>query len=217
MARRRLNAVLKTFLRSLTNSKQLADDAHRWSAPGPPHGRPVISLQRRDSMTELALLKAFLAWESFLEESFVLYLVGQKPPRGRPPHRYAFPPTQSAANEWLLPESGRRDYAEWANAEAVSNRAERFFRDGRPYTPVLKSNQNAFDEIRIIRNAIAHASASAHQKFEKVARLRLVPLPANLTVGGYLAMTVPGSSPPISFLESYFSKLEFFARQIVPA
>ena len=168
-------------------------------------------------MNELAFLKAFLAWESFLEESFVLYLVGQKPPRGRPPHRYAFPPTQSAANEWLLPESGRRDYVEWASAGGVIIRADRFFRNGRPYTPVLKSNLNALDEMRKIRNAVAHASPSAHEKFEEVVRSRLGSLPARLTVGGYLAMTVPRSSPPTSFLDSYFSKLEFSARQIVPA
>lgn len=165
-------------------------------------------------MTELAFFRAFLAWETFLEESFVLYLAGQKPARGRSPHRYTFPPDLQTATQWVIPEG--QDYATWTGASLVSRRAERFFKHGWPYAPVLRRVQNALDESRVLRNAIAHASANAQSKFEKLVRNRLSTLPPAVTVGAFLGMAVPRSSPPISFLEHYVEKIEFAARQIVP-
>ena len=166
-------------------------------------------------MTEHAFLHSFLAWETFLEESFVLYLAGQNPPRGRAPHRYVFPPNLQMATEWVVPEG--RDYATWTIATHVANRAQRFFRDGRPYTPVLRNNQNTFDELRILRNAIAHASVNVQIRFQKLVRNKLGTLPPRLTVGAFLWMIVPGTNPPISFMEYYLGKIDFAARQLVPA
>jgi len=166
-------------------------------------------------MTELAFLRAFLAWETLLEESFILYLSGQNPPRGRAPVRYSFPPNQKMAAEWVVPEG--RQYARWTVSTEVSTRAERHFRSGRPFAPVLRSNQNVLDEVRIIRNAIAHESSSAQERFETFVRTKLGTLPPNMTVGGFLITTVPTSAPPVSFLEFYFDKIEFTARRIIPS
>lgn len=215
MARRKLRTVLAEFSRSLQECRRLSADAYQWSLPGVPGTRPLISQQRRDHMTEMAFLRGFLAWESFVEESFVLYLCGQKPPRGRTPNRYAFPPDQKTAMAWVIPEG--RDYAQWTDAQHVRERAERFFKAGRPFAPVLRGNQSVLDEVRIIRNGITHKSVSARQKFETVVRTKLGSLPPNLTIAGFLAMTVPGSSPPVSFLESYVAKIDLAAQQIIPS
>lgn len=215
MARRKLGAVLHDFSRSVEGCRQLAADAWAWSAPGAKGSRPAISPHRRDSMVELAFLRAFLAWETFLEESFILYLSGERPPRGRAPRRYAFPPNQRAAMEWVIPE-GRR-YARWTVAAEVSTRAERFFRDGRPFASVLRPNQSVLDEARLIRNAVAHESRRSQQSFETLVRTKLGTLPPKLTVGSFLGTTLPGSTPPSSFLEFYAKRLEFWAQQIVRA
>lgn len=213
MAQRKLQTVLSEFIGSLRESRQLAADAYLWSTPQAGGGRPFITQRRRDSLAELAFLRSFLAWETFLEESFALYLAGQKPPRGRAPIRYAFPPNLKIAMEWVIPEG--RGYAKWTSAHDVSVRAERFFRDGRPFAPTLRSQQAALEETRIIRNAIAHESMSARQKFETLVRTKLATLPSGLTVGSFFGMTVPGTTPPISFLESYITKIENLAKQIV--
>ena len=214
MAHRKLHTVLGSCVRSMRECRTLAADAYRWSSPALPGQGPSISTKRRDSMTELAFLRAFLAWEAFLERSFVLYLSGQRPPRGRAPHRYAFPPNQAAAKEWVLPES--RAYAEWTVATKVSARAERFFRDGRPFAPLLRGNQHLLDEARVIRNAITHESESAREKFDNVVRTKLGTLPPSATVGGFLVTIVPKSAPPLSFLDFYLDKIQFLAHQIVP-
>lgn len=166
-------------------------------------------------MTEMAFLRAFLAWEILVEESFILYLSGQEPPRGRAPKRYAFPPNHKTAMDWVVPEG--RDYAGWTIASLVSERAERFFQAGRPFAPVLRSNQKMLDDARTIRNAITHKSVTARQKFEIVVRTKLGTLPPGLTVGGFLGTTVPRITPPISFLEFYVGKIDLAAQQIVPS
>lgn len=215
MAQRQLRSTLSDFAQSLQECRQLSADAHVWSVPGAYGVRPYISRRRRDYMTEMAFLRAFQSWEVFVEESFILYLWGRKPPRGRAPKRYAYPPDHKTAAEWVIPEG--RDYAQWTHVKYVCERAERFFKGGRPYGPVLSGNQNLLDEARIIRNAIAHKSASAREKFEKIVRGKIGVLPPNLTVGGFLGMTAPGTAPPVSFLESYIDRLDLAGRLIVPS
>lgn len=215
MAQRKLHTVLATFTRTVIECRQLAVDAHRWSAPTRRGGGFHLSPKRCDAITELAFLRAFLAWETFLEQSFVLYLAGQKPPRGLAPKRYAFPPDHQTAISWVIPE-GRR-YARWTVPGEVWARAERFFQGGRPFVRVLRGNQQVLDEAHLIRNAIAHESPSARQTFENVVRNKLGTLPVNVTVGGFLGSTIPGIAPPASFLEFYLGKIESAALQIVPS
>ena len=77
MGQRRLQTVLADFARSLQDCRQLAADAYTWAAPGARGAHPYLSQRRRDSLVEMAFLRAFLAWEVFVEESFVLYLAGR--------------------------------------------------------------------------------------------------------------------------------------------
>ena len=213
MAQRRLRTVLGEFLQNLRECRHLASDACAWSLPQAKGRRPYITRKRRDSMIEMAFLRAFLGWELFLEESFVLFLAGQKPPRGRPPYRHTFPPDLEKAREWVVPEG--RPYAKWSIAAEVANRAERHFRSGGPFASVLRANQNTLEDARFIRNAIAHDSASAFARFEMVVRTTLLTLPPKLTVGGFLSTTKPATTPPISFLEFYIGRIDFAARQII--
>ncbi len=215
MAQRELRTTLSEFTRNLQECIELSADAHQWVLPGAGGVRPFISPRRRDYMTELAFLRAFQAWEVFIEKSFILYLWGRKPPRGKAPKRYAFPPTQKIASEWVIPEG--REYAAWTHAQNVRERAERFFRAGRPFSPVLAGNQTLFNEARTIRNAIAHKSTSATDRFQTLVRGKLGTLPPNMTVGGFLSTTVPATTPPISFLESYLNKIDSAAKLIVPS
>jgi hypothetical protein len=207
--KRRLRHVLKDCRRTLHESRRFAADAVKWSLPG---SHPHISRKRCDWITEQAFLRAFLALEAFLEESFVLYSLGDTAPKGSPPHRFTFPPTRKHADEWVVPE-GRR-YAGW-EAERVIDRAQRFFRAGAPFANALRGNQAALGEARTIRNAIAHNSTAAQAKFESLVRTKLGTLPPSLRVGSFLGTLIPSSTPPQSFLELYLDKIEFVITQIV--
>ncbi len=212
MAARRLVWVLTAFSRSLKEARELAADAHIWSIPVQPGARAQISPQRRDTLTEVAFLRAFTGWEMFLEETFLLYLLGHRPPKGRPPHRYGFPPDRESASEWC---AEGREYAKW-NVHDVRRKADRWFRRGEPFTPALKGQQSRLDQLITIRNAIAHESSAARGKFEALVRNELQALPLNTTVGGFLMTTKPNSSPPISYMEFYLNEVQQVAQNIVP-
>lgn len=214
MASTNLRSVRAALLRNIRESRRVVSDARTWSVASVGSTRPLISVARRDAMTELAFLRAFLAWESFLEQSFMLYILGRKSPGAAPPRRYAFPPSLAHANQWVIPEG--RSYATWTNAAHVSARAERFFQGGRPFTTTLRANRNTLEEARTLRNAIAHASSSTQQKFENLVRQKLRTLPPNCTAGSFLVTTVPRSLPPWSFFEFYTDRLTNYATLLVP-
>lgn len=211
MQHRRLDLVLITFSKSIEQSKQLAANAHSWSGQAT---QPKFTNKHRDSITSLAFLRAFLAWETFLEQSFLLYLVGKVPPKGAGPYRYGVPPTYDAAHQ-MVKEGGR--YSKWSSTSAVIERSDRFFRDGRPYRPILRTNITKFEELNTIRNAVAHAATSTGAAFETLVRSKLGSLPANVTVGSFLATGVPHSAPPISFFDFYLDVLITSAQRIIPS
>ena len=213
MAPRKLQRALGDLSRGMRESRRLAKDAHQWSSGAGKKGRPDISEKTRDSIVEMAFLRAFLAWEAFLAESFILYLLGQIPPRGRAPKRYYFPPNREMAEDWL---AEGKDYAKWHNASEVATRASRLFRDGHPFTAVLRSSQARLSDATTIRNMIAHRSASAKSKFEAIVRRELGSLPLNSTAGAFLGTTAPRTVPPVSFLELYIDSFENCAQQITP-
>lgn len=209
MAQRELGSVVRQYNSTVRECRRLANDARQWSLPGSPL---LLTTMRRDSLIELAFLRGFLAWESFLEESFVLYLLGKNAPRGRPPRRFAMPPTRSAAQLFV---AEGREHTKWDVASA-SNRAERFFAGGRPFAGPLRSNQSHLSDAGTIRNAVAHKTPRAREKFEALVRRELGALPPNMTVGGFLNTTKPSSIPLLSYLEFYLDRTEFIAKQIVP-
>ena len=213
MAARRLVTALAVFLRCLKDARDLADDAHQWSIPAQPGARAQISAQRRDTLIEVAFLRAFTGWEIFLEETFLLYLLGHRPPKGQPPRRYGFPPSREAASEWC---AESKEYAKW-NVSDVRWRADRWFRNGKPFTPALQGQQSRLDQLITIRNAIAHESSAARGKFETLVRIELQALPPNTTVGSFLITRKPNSNPPISFMEFYLNEVKRVAQNIVPS
>ena len=209
---RRLTTVITDFSKCVRDSRSLASDAYAWSVRVPPATAPLISAKRRDSLTELAFFRVFSAWEAFLEETFILYMLGQHAPRGRRVRRYGFPPNEDAAYEWV---ADGRDYAKWT-PDHVKPRAKRLFRDGRPFEAALTSHHNLLFQLKIVRNAIAHDSANARQKFEDLVRNELRALPPNTTPGSFLLTIKPRTAPPVSFLEFYFDEIAEVADKIVP-
>ncbi|MCI0695839.1 hypothetical protein L0337_28035 [candidate division KSB1 bacterium] len=215
MARHNPADVLKDFDRAISRSQGLASAAQQWIVRANGPQKPRFTIAYRDMLTELAFLHIFLAWERFLEESFLLYMLGKKSPHKYAPQRFVTPPTRAHAFQLTLPERGR-PYAEWDNAEVVRERAQRFFKKGDPYESVLSAHTHLLKEIQTIRNAIVHRSISSRDKFDTVVRNNLGYLPSKLPVGNFLIKQVRGQTVPISYLDSYINKLTNAARDIIP-
>lgn len=208
----RLISALTAFARSLEDARDIAEDARNWATPTASATVAQISAQRRDILTETAFLRAFIAWEVFLEETFLLYLLGHRLPKRTAPRRYGFPPSREAANEWC---SDGKAYSKWSVSE-VRKRADRWFKDGKPFTPALQGQQARLDQLTTIRNAVAHVSSDARTKFENLVRQELGYLPPDTTVGSFLIAIKPATTPPESFMEFYIEQMELVASSIVP-
>lgn len=150
MAHRKLSTALASLIKHLDQMEQFAAAAQQWISISVPTGVPKFTVSYMEIVTETAFLRAFSAWEAFLEESFILYLWGKAPPRGRTPTRYVYPPTRRVAEQVVVPEG--RKYADWSNFNYVIGRAERFFKDGKPYSDALKSQQTKLQDMQTIRN-----------------------------------------------------------------
>ncbi|MCG3119530.1 MAG: hypothetical protein ALAOOOJD_01957 [bacterium] len=215
MARNNPADVLKDFDKSILRSQGLAGAAQQWIVRANGPQKPRFTIAYRNMLVELAFLHLFLAWERFLEESFLLYMVGKKSPRKYAPQRFVTPPTRIHAYQLTLPEWGR-SYAEWDNPEVVRQRAKRFFKKGDPYESTLSAHTHVLKEMRTIRNAIVHRSISSQDNFDKLVRNKLGYLPSNLRVGSFLITVVRSHVVPISYLDYYLKGLINAARDIIP-
>jgi len=166
-----------------------------------------------EMVTELAFLRILLAWENFLEESFIRYMVGGKSPSGFCPVCTVTAPTLNKALEIIC---GDKQYVQWVSASEVIRRAERFFRDGEPYKNALESALTDLNELNTIRNRIAHRSKSSKKKFSDFVRRKLGYGKQGMTSGRFLLTAKPMISPQIIFLDDYIKLIETAGRIIVP-
>lgn len=161
MAAGKIKPVLEAFERELNRSSDLLADvqALRRAAPGNPKlGLPQLQL---NLVRELAFLRCVLAWEVFLEDSFVVYLTGAVKLSGKPAKVRVEARTATLARSVLV---GTQDFLSWSGNETVKSRANVWFKDGEPYVSAL-NQLSTHKEIRIVRNRIAHDSGEAKTKF----------------------------------------------------
>jgi len=163
---------------------------------------------------EAAFLRAFVAWERFLESSFLSYLVGKNPLRGRPPYRYYRPPNVESARKFLVLLSGRRPYLDWTNAATVAECAETVFRGGGCFSRLRVQNL-VIQDMKKVRNAISHDSDDARGKFEDLVRRELTTLPPQCTPGSFLRTRNPTAHIPGSFLDTYLGVISTLANDIL--
>ena len=107
MKHNKLKSVLNRFISEVSKAQRLVY---------------TIKIPRRDfeSIVELSYLKAYLAWERFLEETFILSLLGYTTSQKDKIIRYVIPKNRKHAMEFLLQ---GKDYIDWSTPEEIRNRA----------------------------------------------------------------------------------------------
>ena len=213
MARDSLLKVIVALKKDLDNIEQLALAAEQWTSVRFPPGVPKFAPAHREIIIKIVFLQTFISWEEFLDESFTLYLLGKRPPKGKCPRRLHNPTRRKDAIRLII---GDRNYADWTRTDILIDRAKKYFRGGEPYKSALGSYQNVLADMNTIRNAIAHSSTHSKNQFKALVRRKLGTYPPNLSVAKFLAMTMPSSSPTKSFLQFYLENIHIAADTIVP-
>lgn len=150
-------------------------------------------------VAELAFLRVFIAWENFLEQSFLRYLVGARSRSGQAPTKYVNPKNLDHARQVVC--SGR-EYFQWNSASKVVQIAETYFRDGEPFKPILEGISAELKDMATIRNRIAHRSTSARDRFNSLVRKNFGHGKPGMTPGRFLLTSTTPSSQS-SFFDDY--------------
>lgn len=210
MAAGKLQLVLGAFTRDLDGAEDLITDIQALRRPPPvAAGHPGLPQLQLNLVRELAFLRCVLAWEVFLEDSFVAYLTGGTGLSGKKAKAKVIAKTGVQARSVLL---GGQDFLTWISADAVKKRAEVWFIDGEPYVAALNA-LTSHKEIRIVRNRIAHNSGEAKDKFAVLRKQKVTNSAARhgMGPGGFLARPVGGQ---LTQFDAYVSAMRAAATSI---
>ena len=209
MARINVHSQLVEFNSRLDKSLLLARDALGFREMRGGSLRQ-LSRARINQINELAFLGMYLAWESFIEASFIRFMCGAVTRTRYSPKLYVAPTSLEHALSFFVVRP--RDYVEWSSGQQVIERAEMVFKDGEPYKSAIRPSLTDLDHMQKIRNVIAHRSESAREKFEKSVRDMLGARPHGLTPGLFLSLPHASGRP---YVEHYKDVLSVVASRII--
>lgn len=166
------------------------------------------SLPRKaeEQVYESLFLSCFTSLEIFVEDVFLALLLGQGNSKVKP--RLAVGSMRVARELVIGP--GKK-YVDWFPYERTTERAEIFFRGGRPFTDVLPPQKEILNKAQAIRNAIAHRSRHSQKAFEKIVIGKTNLAPRERRPAGYLRGT---AAPPQTRYELYATQLLAVAKTL---
>jgi hypothetical protein len=159
-----------------------------------------LSRRAAEQVYESLFLSSFTAFEVFIDELFLTLLVKQKDAS----RTGAIPRVtvrSFAVGRELIMGAGR-NYVDWLPYDRTVERANLFFRGGRPFTNVSPGDRELVNKAQIIRNAIAHRSRYSEKRFERdIIGTTAVPL-REYKPAAYLRGLVSGA-PPLTPLREF--------------
>jgi hypothetical protein len=176
-------------------------------------GLPVnLSIGQRDFVVEWVFVKIHTAWENFLENCFLTYMLGGQTTSGFAPTRYVFPNNEGHALDIIL---AGREYFRWTDPSTVKRHSVLCFENGEPFRTALDSKMEQLQDMNTIRNAVVHQSRSALDRFKSLVRKELATAPLDITTGKFLLKIKP-KTLRTTYLNSYCNALRVASNRIVP-
>lgn len=205
-----LNDALVDFKASLTLSSDLVAAAHKTDAAS----NYIWSSDQRAAITQAAFLRLFVAWESFLESSFTLYMVGAPSAVGNNMSRFVTPRDQDHAYKMVL--SDMR-FVDWSRPDCLRKIGTLYFVEGEPFERVIAAIESDLRDLKTIRNAAAHLSSTTSTQLDALASRKLGRASQNITVYVLLMASDPSSGGTSTVFDSYMSLLDAAATNIANA
>jgi hypothetical protein len=172
-----------------------------------------LSTRAAEQVYESLFLSAFTSFEVFVEDLFLLLLVGAS--KRNPAISSAVPriavKSFSVARD-LVVGPGRK-YVDWLPYERTMERAKLFFRGGRPFTEVPVGERELVNRAQVIRNAIAHRSRYSEERFETQVIAGTALAPRERKPAGYLRGLL-SAYPSVCRYENYATGLLGLAKRL---
>jgi hypothetical protein len=155
-------------------------------------------------------LRAYVAFEGFLEELFVGLLVGTLD-RPRNVQARVGVRGHTVARTVIGREKARSNRGvDWMPFGDTAERADAYFRGGRPFSLLSQGQKDTLTRAQFVRNVIAHRSRSAQQQFEG----RVLPSVSGAgarDVGTFLLSIKSYTPPAQTWLEFYLAQFRTIA------
>lgn len=213
MARIKVSAPYGEFVQEIDSLLRIDKNNQRRFIPGPRRSsQNSISHQQLVLLTEGVFFSSFRAFESLLEDIFLLYTLEKPTLANRRPRSYLKPRGFDHAFHLI---KSAMPYLDWTNPNTVIGRAETYLKDGQPFKIVIASNQVSLNDMKKIRNHIAHKSRESLMQYLTVLKkhYRVIPLQIPRP-GEYLIKIVPNSAPPTHYLVYYLENLKQIAKDL---
>lgn len=174
-------------------------------------GNYALQQNQREFITDSAYLKLFIAWETFLETSFIQYMLGEPSILGNVITRYVQPQDEQHANRLLI---GTQRYVDWSNPGTVKTLSILHFASGNPFDIFVSSIMKDLSDLKTIRNAAAHLTSTTRQQLDSLGERKLKRPCNNLKVSDILFAVDPDSVANETILTTYLNKLDVSAEGI---
>lgn len=195
-----VSVIQSQFLNSLSDSRYL------FSYCRSPYG-PYTN-----AGVEMAFLEAFKAWEVFIEELTIAYLIGEPDIAGNQAPTLISISGNNPETCRKIIVGERRTYAEWANPDDLRRRLELYFAPSTldsklaPVVPDLR-------EMVSCRNAIAHSSGSARVNLNNLWTRRTGTSKSPLRTADVLLLSYT-PNPPMTWFDRYLDVLEVLSQNL---
>lgn len=158
------------------------------------HENPLHPYQAK-KIIELSFMRIIAAWEEFVQNIFIRYMLGATSESGYSPElRISNCKSLQHAYELI---SGKNDfdpsvyYLDWSTWPKVIRKAKIFFERAEPFSKLNENQMQLLKDSIIIRNRIVHSSYKSKKAFIKLSKKYLAlnqndPLPRGFSVGRLL-------------------------------
>ena len=177
-------------------------------------GQFFFTATEQGVLVDSAVLRLFVGWETFLEETFVSYMTGNPSVAGNVLTRYVSPLDQNHARRMAV---GSRRWVDWSTPDTVRTLAGLFFEDGEPYETVFAQISGELQDLKTVRNAAAHLASSTSAALDALATRRLNRPTVGTTAAKYVQAADPQSATGQSMLQTYEGMLGTAAHLIANA
>jgi len=191
-----MQTILDEFLEIKNNSQLCIGYAIKIDS-----SKDKTSLLAKELIVNNAFMNVVTAWEKFLEQSAIAYSLSTASIQGNCPKCYISPIDEEHADELI---KGAVQYLDWSNKEQVLRMAERVFQDGEPFKTVISGINSTLQNIKKLRNNIAHNSRKSNREFNTLVRMELSPSDVGISTAQFLLSSKNGTQ---SFWEIYFTHL----------
>ncbi len=173
-------------------------------------GNDIFDDSQKEFIISSAFLKMFIYWESFVEESFASYLIGEVSTNGTAVTTHVTPADKDHALKMLI---GTQKYVDWANHEIVRRLANLYLENGEPFSSNISSIARDLSDLKTVRNAAAHLSSTTQHQLDALASRVLGHTVSNATVANFILRLHPDDATK-TILQKYQELLDLAAENI---